>query len=190
VATLVDLVPLEGDEPGFLLLAQRIINGAVAALQANEVFLVQVDNWFDRKWFGWGSKWRYREVAELRVPLFTPNRVRSERRFSWDSETSVWTANAPAKPLHIHQPGRGHLASPLERVSEHAVFVWYSGNTATNMIGSLMAYLSGAQGYACYASFRNDGRWASADTLKITQQELISFEARGRQMESAPVHSQ
>src|SRR5215510_4576327 len=98
------------------------MNGAIAELGMREVFLVHVDNWFDHKWLGWWS----RKEEELRVPTFTPNRVRSE------------------KPLHVRQPGRPWLAQPLDRFSKSAAFIWYSGNTTTNKAGSVMLYLSGA----------------------------------------------
>jgi len=47
----------------------------------------------------------------------------------------------------------------------------------------MMLYLSGAEGYAWYASFRKDQNWTIADEFKITRRELESFEERGRQME-------
>ena len=47
---MIKLVPLGGDDPGFLTLIQPIINGALAVLGTREVFLVQTDNWFDFKW--------------------------------------------------------------------------------------------------------------------------------------------
>jgi hypothetical protein len=46
---MIELAPAEYDDASFLELVQRIVNGAVAALHASEVYLVQVDNWFDHK---------------------------------------------------------------------------------------------------------------------------------------------
>jgi len=46
-----------------------------------------------------------------------------------------------------------------------------------------MLYLSGADAYAWYASFRKDEDWSIADEFRITRRELLSFEERGRQME-------
>ncbi len=49
---MIELIPGEGDDVEFLALVQRIVNGAVSALDVREVFLVHVDNWFDHKWLG------------------------------------------------------------------------------------------------------------------------------------------
>ncbi len=180
---MIHLLPVEHDDTAFLSLAQRILNGAITALQMREVYLVQIDNWFDHKWLGWRSRWKHKTVEELRVPLFPPNRVCSEKHFVWNVETSAWNSVGLPTPLHIRQAGRPSLAKPLERFSKCAAFIWYSGNTATNKVGSLMFYLSGADEYAWYASLKKDENWTVADEFHITRRELISFEERGLQME-------
>jgi hypothetical protein len=177
----IELVPTEHDDVGFLSLAQRVMNGAIAELRMRDVFLVHVDNWFDHKWLGWWS----RKDEELRVPTFTPSRVLSEKHFVCKAETSAWERIELQKPLHVRQPGRPWLAQPLDRFSESAAFVWYSGNTAVNKVGSLMLYLSGAQGYSWYASFQKTEEWAVADECRTTRGELSVFEERGRQLELA-----
>ena len=176
---MIELVPAERDDAAFLVLAQRIVNGAIEALQMREVYLVHVDNWFDHKWLGWWS-WK---GTELCVPPFNPNRVRTQKHFIWDAKASGWAYVGPGKPLHVRRPGRSASAQPLDRFSESAAFIWYSGNTATNRAGSLMLYLSGADRYAWYASFKKDEHWTVAHECGITRRELLSFEERGRQME-------
>ena len=179
---MIELAPVEHDDAAFLALAQRIVNGAIATLQIHEVFLVHLDNWFDYKWLGWRSR---KGEEKLRVPLFTPNRVLSEKHFVWEVEKSAWTCDDLPRPLHIRQGGRPWLAQPLDRFSKCAAFIWYSGSTATNKLGSLMFYLSGANDYAWYASFRNGEHWSVADEFRITRRELASFEERGYQMKLA-----
>ena len=178
---MIELVPAEHDDVAFLALAQRIVNGAIAALAIRDVFLVHIDSWFDHKWLRWWS----RKGEELRVPTFTPNRVRSEKRFVWDVDKSAWTSVDLPRPLHIRQPGRPRLAQPLDRFSRNAAFIWYSGSTATNKVGSLMFYLSGADGYAWYASLKKNDLWTIADEFQITRRELLSFEQRGHQLQLA-----
>lgn len=185
---MIELIPAEHDDVAFLSLAQRIMNGAIAALQMREVFLVHIDNWFDHKWLGWRSRWtRFGRmgIRELRVPLFTPNRVRSERHFVWDEKLSAWISIGLSKPLHVHKPGRWSLTQPLDHFSNSAAFIWYSGDTEINTVGSLMLYQSGVDAYAWYASFRKGDEWGVADERQVTRRELISFEARGRQLELA-----
>jgi hypothetical protein len=50
-----------------------------------------------------------------------------------------------------------------------------------------MLYLSGAEDYAWYASFRKGGHWELADERRITRRELVSFEDGGRRMEAARI---
>jgi hypothetical protein len=178
---MIELVAAEHDDVEFLALAQRIVNGAIMTLQTREVYLVHIDNWFDHKWLGF---WSRKGEEELRVPLFSPNRVHTEKHFVWDVKASAWTSVGLPRPLHIRQPGRPWLAQPLDRFSNCAAFIWYSGNTTANKVGSLMIYVSGAEGYAWYASFRKDEHWTVADEKRITRRELESFEERGRQMEA------
>ena len=172
-------VPLGGDDPGFLTLIQPIINGALAVLGTREVFLVQTDNWFDFKWRGFWS-WTGKE---LKVPPFTPRRVRTQKHFRWDATSSCWRYDGPGKALHVDQPGRSYLACPLSRFSASAAFVWYSGNTVTNSAGSLMVYLTGADRYSWYASFHVDGEWKIKSECEIGRRELLSFLEKGRQIE-------
>ena len=183
---MIELVPTENDDPAFLSVAQRIVNGAIAALRVREVYLVQIDNWFDHKWLGWWSRWKNRRVEKLRVPLFSPNRVCSEKHFIWDIETSAWKSVGLPRPLHIRQPGRPWLALPIDRFSKDAAFIWSSGNTATNNVGSLMFYLSGDEPYCWYAALKKDEHWAVSDEFQVTRRELVSFEERGEQSELAP----
>src|SRR5258708_13273197 len=101
---MISLVPAGNDDPAFLSIAQRIVNGAIAALHVREVYLVHIDNWFDQKWLGWWSKWKHNELKELYVPPFNPNRVHSQTHFVWDPNRSRWTSAGPGNPPHITHP--------------------------------------------------------------------------------------
>jgi hypothetical protein len=181
---MIDLIPCEHDDAGFLALAQRIIGGALQLLRAPEVYLVHVDNWFDHKWLGWWSRWKHKELKELYVPPFHPNRIRSQKHFVWDAIHAQWSCTGQGKSLHIRQPGRWQRAVRLDRFSQSAVFVWYSGNTLKNGAGSLMLYLSGAADYAWYASLRREKEWRVDEGFHITRRELLRFEESGRDVET------
>jgi hypothetical protein len=184
---MLELVPRESDDVDFLELIEWIVNGALQQLQLAEVYLVHVDNWFDFKWLGWwswgkGNVPARKVLRKLYVPPFNPNRVLSEQHFCWDADRAKWMSVAHLKPLHLRQPGRSYRALPLERWSESAAFIWYSGNTAANTAGSLMLYLSGAEAYAWYASFVKKELWQVDGVCRTTTRELASFEESGRQM--------
>lgn len=67
---MIELAPAENDDEGFLSLAQRIVNGALAALAAREAYVVKTDNWFDFKWLGFGSRGERGDMTKLGVPPF------------------------------------------------------------------------------------------------------------------------
>ena len=182
---MIELVSTEHDDADFLSLVQRILNGALAALEVREVYLVHTDNWFDWKWLGFWSRRDRDDVTQLRVPSFTANRIRSEKRLLWDLAEARWLEADHNKPLHVLKPGPSKVAPlPLDRWSKSAAFIRYSGNSITNRAGSLMLYLAGAGAYAWYASFRRNGHWKVEGERRTTRRELASFEERGRQLES------
>jgi hypothetical protein len=49
----------------------------------------------------------------------------------------------------------------------------------TNKVGSLMLYLSGAEGYSWYASFQKGEECTVHDEFRVTRHQLLSFEERG-----------
>lgn len=181
---MIDFAPTDSDDALFLALAQRIANGALADLNVGEVYLVHIDNWFDFKWLGWRSRGKKHQLVELRVPLFTLNRVRSQKHYVWDADKSCWSCTGSGKALHCAQPGRTHLAVPLDRISPSAAFIWYSGNTHTNKAGSLMMYASCADDYAWYVALSRNEQWKIHRETRITRRQLSCFEKRGRQLES------
>ncbi len=177
---MLELVAAEHDDAAFLTVAARAMNGAIEALQVREVFLVHIDNWFDFKWLGWKTS---KGEKELRIPPFSPNRVQSEKHFIWDAEKSAWISIGLRKPLN-YWPAKGPWhGTPIDRLAKRAAFIWYSGNTTTNQVGSLMLYLSGVGGYGWYASFRNGEHWTVAHECGISRRELELFVERGRQLE-------
>ena len=179
---MLEFIPTDGDDPAFLSLGQRIVNGALAALQVRELFLVHIDNWFDHKWLGWWSNWQHKELKKLFVPPFNPNRARSQKHFMWDANKSAWMLTGHGKPLHVQRSGRLSSRQLLDQFSKSAAFVWYSGNTVANGAGSLMFYLSGAEVYAWYASFKRNELWKIDDGFRVTRRELESYEEGGQQL--------
>src|ERR1017187_7495295 len=131
---MIELIPLEHCDPDFLSLVQQIVNGAVVTLRARDVHLVHLDNWFDHKWLGWGT----RRGDALRIPPFNPNRVCLEEHFVWDEGDARWTSFQVDMPLHVRRPGSSWQFHPVDLPSKFTALIWYSGNTITDGAGSLM----------------------------------------------------
>jgi hypothetical protein len=184
VGAMIQLPVTADDDPRFLGLAQRIVNGAISALRVPELYLVHVDNWFDHKWLGWWSSWEEKQPKILYVPPFNPNRILAQHHYLWDSKNSAWALAGKGKDLHRRVPGRrARSRRKLDEIAPFAAFIWYSANTVANRAGSLMLYLSGTEGYAWYASFLNDLGWKVNDEFHVTRRELIAFEECGRSAE-------
>ncbi len=183
---MLDIQTADDDAPELIELVRRIATGAIAALGVHEVYLVKIDNWFDFKWLGWWSWAKQRGPTELCVPPFSKNRVRNECRYLWDVDHSRFVAAPHKRRLHPYQPGRSDsFAKRLDEFSDSAAFVWYSGNSLQNRAASLMFYLSGAEGYAWYASFAHKDSWQLNDQRQITRKQLIAFLEAGGALESA-----
>jgi hypothetical protein len=183
---MIEVVPLDGDDGEFIATVERIVNGAVTALDVHKAFLVHVDNWFDHKWlgFGWGER------GGLVVPPFERNRILSETHFIQDGDRGGWAVANRERSLHLFHRDPSHRRRPfssrklgtIEEYSPAAAFIWFGGRSTVNRTGSLMLYLSGAGGYSWYASFIGKPQWSIHDAREITRRQLIAFEARGREM--------
>jgi len=181
---MIEFIPAKHDDADFVLRIQRIVIGTIVDLQVTEVYVVSIDNWFDFKWLGWWS-WRKGALSRLVVPPFIPNRVLGQKHYTRHVGGADWAYAGSGNPLHICGVDRRTLAKPIDQISKSAAFVWYSGNTATNTLGSLMVYRSGTEGYAWYASFKKENVWNFRGEARVSRRELLSFEERGRQLELA-----
>ncbi len=116
------------------------MNGAIHCYKPDEIYIVQIDNWFDHKWRAFSGKtlgavgvWN----STLTIPPFEPNRVINQFYYRKDKDTYVLQ---PAKPLHIHQWSSSNLQRFLKQITEAGLFAWYSGETKNNDAGSLLVY--------------------------------------------------
>ena len=118
-----------------------------------EVFIIEIKNWFDHKWLKFSGIGRvpfrlspqdsHPQVAldeffqdKITFPPFTPNRILRQQRHHWGD----------LKPKHhIYDTQRRQLSSwnLQKRVTQYAnsaVFIWFSSGTKSNDRGSLMIY--------------------------------------------------
>jgi len=110
-----DLGPREGDDEAFVSLAGALVDGIVSAMRPEDLFVVEVDNWFGPRWLGFAGNTYlglvsvHRDVTKkkaLVIPPFVPKRVESERRFGSSTGTT-------GTILFIRQtPRRARLPSP------------------------------------------------------------------------------
>jgi hypothetical protein len=185
-----EILTKSDDDPQFVELANRVISGLVNDSFPEEIFVVQIDNWFDLKWLNFSGIGRVRfddphidiDTAldefwqdKITFPPFTPKRVVKEYFFLRD-ESGDYSLSSIAPP-YIHS--RRHISSHRnlhKRVADFsgsAIFVWFSSNTKSNGRGSLMVYeVSKSRVHTWYAAFSKEDEWTVVQAKGITRAQV------------------
>jgi len=183
------------DDNDFVHLVNVLLNGLLVQQSPEQLWVIQIDNWFDYKWLrysgsgtaaspfpaSWNSSFmdRFASVKEqfwrdkLTFPPFTPDRVVNQWSFL-HSDGGYLEAPLPTLP---HRQSRNRSHSNLNRRVEHlaksASFVWFSGNTLKNGRGSLMVYNVGPDEPVCwFAAFVRKPGWMLEKTKGIDQERV------------------
>ena len=114
---------------------------------------------------------------DLVVPPFVPGRIVSETVFTL-GESGEYVEGPPTKPIHIEQTSGANAARKLSRLLPSAAIFWWSGKSAANGRGSLMAYLPTPDGHVpWYIELTGQDTWRPSVTKGITSSELQSYKA-------------
>jgi hypothetical protein len=174
---MIELKTTESDDPQFVEIVSQILNSAINCYKPNEVYAVNLDNWFDHKWNAFAAVvflqlgvWR---SSELRTPPFNPNRVKSQSYFRLDEITKTNFIACDAPPLHIRQSSLSNLDKCLHSITDAGLFVWYSDNTKANGRGSLMVYSIGKEEpINWYVSFYKKQKWQMNKIQNLSKKVL------------------
>ena len=141
---MIKLVKSENDHQEFIEKAEKLIHVTINDFKPEEVFIIQVDNWFDKKWLSFSGKsmgaisvWNYDEYSK--VPPFNPNRIVTQKYYQKDEKDKYLEEKSPYE-VHVKQNSEDNLRKAIVQLSKSALFVWYSGGTSKNSFGSLMIY--------------------------------------------------
>ena len=175
---MIELRVAKESDSEFTSIVERMVNNAVRRTNPLEVYVVEVDGWFDYKWQRFSgtvmheiSVWR----GKLTLPPFHPSRILSERHFRLDPDSKLY-AEAQAKPLHIHQPSVQNLQRTIRSVSASGLFVWYSQISKDADRASLMLYTVNADdASAWYAGFTKKGEWELAQVNGTSRKAAGAF---------------
>ena len=165
------------DARQFMGLVSRIINGAARCYKPAEIYLIQVDSWFDHKWkaFSGVIDLQFGTWAGplLRVPPFNPHRIVSELHYQLNEQSKSGYVQTPAPYLHVFQYSGSNLQRRLTQMSESSLYIWYSCNTKKNDRGSLMLYnIEKDKQVAWYVSFARNDEWRVHKLKGISRAEL------------------
>lgn len=164
-----------GSDQDFLEIVDRVLSCVLKESGVKELFLVAIDNGFDKKWLRYSGKnliptW-YPTVS---VPLFPPSRVVQQTHFirvedggtAW-KRTPILLYSMQERPFEMRRPYK------IREISASTVFAWYSLNASKNRAASLMTYtLAGDEVAACQAGFRKKHNWNLHLTREISPSEM------------------
>ncbi len=164
------------DDPQFIGLVSNILHSCIDRYHPADVYVVEIDHCFDRKWQRFSGKalgligtWNRRLV----IPPFDPRRVVSQRYYRSNMPPSDSYHLATARPLHIEQSGGDSALRRLAQVSESGIFLWYSGETMNTNQASVLVYQIDASGTSDWlASFTRKGQWKLNRVRDISRRVL------------------
>ena len=123
---------------------------------------MKIDSWFGDRWYGFAGKFLgiagVHSERNLRVPPFHPHRVIAEARFRLVDPPGPVSFR---EPLHRPRSSESNLNNSIVRIDSSMTVGWFSGSTASNGSGSIMAYSSTAHGaVGWYAGLELRQEWS------------------------------
>jgi hypothetical protein len=185
-----EVVARETDDSQFIELLNCLVRGLIARHAPQELWTIQIDNWFDHKWLGFGmgatapalATDRYgTEKAEFyyekpSFPPFTPNRVLSQCSYVWVGD-EYREAPLPILPHTFKgQPNQSNWHRRIEDPNHSVCFVWYSAETLANGRGSVMVYNTTANGFDCwFSAFSRQQDWKLHATKGVSRGDVLQL---------------
>jgi hypothetical protein len=156
----------------FVAIVEQALNNALDRVRPLEVYVIQVDGWFDYKWQGFSGTvmheiaiWRHR----LSLPPFHTSRVLNQTHFVQADDSSYMASDA--KRLHISQTSSANLNRRVADVSSSGVFLWYSRTDCDR--GSLMMYtVDRGESSGWYVGLRRNGAWRLTRIKGASRREI------------------
>ncbi len=168
------LAEKHNDNDNFILNCEIIVQNRIDLWKPNEIFVNRIDNWFDEKWMEFSGA-IVPQVAvwsgKTTVPPFHPKRVESSDFYRRSNQK--YEKKESPKILHIYQESRENLKRYLSEFTSDGLFIWYSGNSKVNGIGTLMCYLfreSECQPFFITLTEKKD--WNVSQTKAISKKEV------------------
>jgi len=183
------------DDNDFIDLLNSLLNGLLIQQAPEQLWVIQIDNWFDHKWLrysgngsvasefpaSWSSSLmdRFASVkvqfwqSKLTFPPFAPDRVVGQWSFLRSNQGYV---EAPLPELPHSKSRRStnsNLQKRVENFAGSATFVWYSGNTLKNGRGSMMVYnIKSPQPVCWFAALGRNSEWKLERTKGIDKEQV------------------
>jgi hypothetical protein len=183
------------DDNDFVDLLNALLNALLAQQTPEQLWVIQIDNWFDHKWLrysgsgsvaskfpvDWTSSFmdRFASVKEqfwrdkLTFPPFAPDRVVGQWSFMHAIGGYIEVSLEKLPHRETRRRSHSNLNRRVEDFARLASFVWYSGNTLKNGRGSLMVYVIGPDKPICwFAAFGRKSGWMLERTKGIEKEQV------------------
>jgi len=187
----------ETDDPAFIEALTALIRSYTASHTPEQVWLIQIDNWFDHKWLkfsGYGTegsgvpldRWDTVKVEfyrdNLTFPPFNPNRVMSQCSYVRQEYDYLEVALRQLPHATLRQRSESNLNRRIQSLTGAGCFVWYGGNTVANGKGSVMLYDVKPSNAECwFAAFtRDECSWRVTATKGADRRYVESLVGAGR----------
>ncbi len=170
----------EGDSVEFMSRVEAVSAGLCRMSCPTDLIIVRIDNWFGPRWLKFSGKfigllgiWK----KQLTLPPFTPARVVWQRSARLGrAGTYELTRSEPS--LHVAQRSSDNFQRLVSEVPGLPVLVWFSGGSAANERGSLMAYVPNDAGWwTWYVELVDRDGWIVERRKGISSQELTMLES-------------
>jgi hypothetical protein len=169
---MIEITRRPADAPEFLARVETIL-ARIVETHPRQIYVVRIDNWFGRKWTGFAGKLlgamgvAYRE--DLTLPPFVPNRVIDQSCYEYSPEACVYRSVGRGAAIHIAQHSVENFRRKVSTIFPDAALLWFSGNSAPNGRGSVLAYVPSSTGHeAWFAEFRDAPHWRSTQLVGLT----------------------
>lgn len=179
----IDIRVTDGDAAEYVRRVSDILDGILATTRPANVIAVKIDHAFDHKWLGYcGKIWEYVsrwQTDDLVIPPFIPDRVMSQRSFTWDEQKGGYVRCSDSGSLHRLQHSSDNVRRKISRLWGSVLLFWYTGDTADTGRGSMMIYHHGPAGdWSGYMSLSANNHWRHGRFKGISQREIEFFERR------------
>ena len=188
-----EILPGITDDNDFIDLLNSMIGKLLALEPPKQLWIIQIDNWFDHKWLRFSGNGAIAsnipivgfEIVKsdfyqdkLTFPPFAPDRVLGQWSYvHWGDdyrECSLPMLPHPTERLHTFQ----NLHRRIQDVVSSGCFVWYSSNTLSNGRGSVMVYTIKSERTDCwFAAFTRHESWALGATKGISRTSVLKLMA-------------
>jgi hypothetical protein len=188
-----EIVPGITDDNDFIKLLNSIVDRLLIQESPKQLWIIQIDNWFDHKWLGYSGRgvvdFRFPEHMKgfdaaleefyqdkITFPPFNPNRVLGQ----WSYVRQGNDYREFPLPMLPHSTDR-RLTSPnlhrrIQDIVSSGCFVWYSANTLSNGRASVMVYTVNPGTHECwFAAFSRDEAWTLGATKGIDRAAVLGL---------------